>query len=275
MCCLVGRIFCGTGLDETKFLLLRNLVDLRYGVWLRLLVTDVRDYAGMVRCARNPAHQSGPWTWPDYNAESERRLHLVMIIRYKPVTLTANVRICPTAGRLGIPIIRGFRFRGAAGGDKEPNSAWDSWNPVCNSARISAVSTTNQKGIPEMPKQTVVQYIDDYSGDVIAESDALDVTLKLDSETWQLVLSAKSRGALVEALAPFTKGIEPKHAGSRATSTTGSGGTAETGPVVRAWWVSLTPEQRTELALPEPPASGRGKIPESVTEAYHTAHPAE
>lgn len=120
-----------------------------------------------------------------------------------------------------------------------------------------------------MPKQTITQYVDDYSGDVIAEADALDVVLKLDSETWPLVLSADSRAALVEAITPFIKGIQPKTAGVRGASATASGAT---GPEVRAWWVALTPEQRTSLELPEPPVSGRGKIPESVTDAYHAAH---
>jgi hypothetical protein len=145
-----------------------------------------------------------------------------------------------------------------------------------------------------MGKRTVVMITDDYSGQELAETEAVEVTLTLvmkrpgddgqgddgqgpSVRRWELVYSPDSADKLDLALKPFIDGV-PEETPSLAavTKPAGTGGSSG-GPTprnthARAWWKGLTPANRMSLGnLPE--FKDRGRIPEPVLTAYDSVKP--
>jgi hypothetical protein len=119
-----------------------------------------------------------------------------------------------------------------------------------------------------MPRQTIVQLTDDYSGEALPE-DTAPVSLSMGGTTYNLYLSEKSHGALLEALSPFIEGADEVSGTARGTS-----GRAK--PVdadkknARAWaiesgfeYAGADGKQKT-LGI-------KGRIPTSVIEAWRAA----
>lgn len=129
-----------------------------------------------------------------------------------------------------------------------------------------------------MGRKSVVIYTDDFTGEQITEDQANEVTLRLGTDEWTMVLTHDSEKKLREALEPFTGSAEYKNRGprGRVPDAPTAGGTvvqvAESNAVLRSWWRSLKPADLRQYGL-NAPKGDQGRVPNAVRDAYAAAHP--
>ncbi len=136
-----------------------------------------------------------------------------------------------------------------------------------------------------MGRKAVVTFTDDYTGQEIPEAEANEVTLRLGSDEWTMVLTDDSEKELRRVLEPFTASADYKNrAPARKTpqmrtetpsAPTGRVTVLEPIPsnkLLRMWWRGLKTADLRQYGL-NAPTSDRGKIPDAVWNAYALAHP--
>lgn len=119
-----------------------------------------------------------------------------------------------------------------------------------------------------MPRQTIVQLLDDYDGKPLPE-DTKPVSLKLGRTTYNLYLSDKNHGKLLEVLTPFIEGAETDTA--QPVRPMVSNSDKERNKAVRAWAQS-TGFKFKNAAGEEVSLGDRGRIPQEVYDAYDKAN---
>lgn len=121
-----------------------------------------------------------------------------------------------------------------------------------------------------MGRKTVL--VDDLDGTELPD-DTQPVRLSLGRTTYNLYLSEKNHGKLMEAVTPFIENAETVQGSTapRATSSRSSSSDKERNAAVRAWAQS-TGFKFTNAAGEEVTLGDRGRIPDAVFKAYDEAN---
>ena len=120
-----------------------------------------------------------------------------------------------------------------------------------------------------MGRKTVL--VDDLDGSELPE-DTSPVILSLGRTTYNLYLSEKNHGKLLEALNPFIENAETTSSTARSTSTRStSGADKEKLKAVRAWAQSTGFKYKNAKGE-EATLGDRGRIPQEVIDAYDEAN---
>lgn len=135
-----------------------------------------------------------------------------------------------------------------------------------------------------MPKIVKPVYVDDYTDKPIEDESTVNVVWirivkknadgepgeGIESTEYELYLADTSVDALDKALKPFVDQAEIRLPSAPAQKSAYMRN-KEAG-IIREWWTALSADERKSLELPDPPESGKGKMPDSVTTAYEKTH---
>lgn len=122
-----------------------------------------------------------------------------------------------------------------------------------------------------MPKQTIVQLLDDYDGKALPE-DTKPVNLSLGRTTYALYLSEDNHGKLLEALEPFIKDAETVSTTAGAPRAAKAADDADKAAKAAARkWAVETGYKFKGADGEERTLGDRGRIPDVVMKAWETA----
>ena len=121
-----------------------------------------------------------------------------------------------------------------------------------------------------MPRQTITVLTDDYDGKELPE-DTTPVRLSLGRSTYNLYLSDKSHGKLLEVLNPFIENAEKAAPAVGTPARSSSSADKERLKAVREW-AQATGFKYTNAKGEETTLGDRGRIPQEVIDAYDAAN---